>query len=165
MAVQKRLNRSRCRFGCGLRWAQGTMYYMGVKIPHEKEHFFWGGGRTCPSVYPTILCGELCKLAKPVEIPFGLWTRVGRGIPCMGAHWRRLANTAEPSVCRGDAALGPLSNYFDHLLLWAPNRIGHTIVFCSCAFFFLSSFSSPILSGRRLDVYHTSTHDVALVRI
>jgi len=25
-------------------------------------------------------------------------------------------------------------------------------------------FSSPILSGRRLNVYHTSTHDVALVR-
>jgi len=30
------------------------------------------------------------------------------------------------------------------------------------AFFF---FSSPNLSGRRLDVYHTSTHGVALVRI
>jgi len=26
-------------------------------------------------------------------------------------------------------------------------------------------FSSPILSHRRLDVYHTSTHGVALVRI
>jgi len=35
-----------------------------------------------------------------------------------------------------------------------------TIFFLS--FFF---FSSPILSGRRLDVSHTSTHDVALVRI
>ena len=29
----------------------------------------------------------------------------------------------------------------------------------------LSFFSSPDLSGRRLDVYHTSTHGVALVRI
>jgi len=28
-----------------------------------------------------------------------------------------------------------------------------------------SFFSSPNLSGRRLDVYHTSTHGVALVRI
>jgi len=26
-------------------------------------------------------------------------------------------------------------------------------------------FSSPNLSGRRLDVYHTSTHGVALVQI
>jgi len=35
------------------------------------------------------------------------------------------------------------------------------------SFFFLLSFflSSPNLSGRRLDVYHTSTHDVFLVRI
>jgi len=32
-------------------------------------------------------------------------------------------------------------------------------------FFFLLGFSLPNLSGRRLDVYHTSTHDVALVRI
>jgi len=38
----------------------------------------------------------------------------------------------------------------------------------SCGFFFFLSFfffSSPNLSRRRLDVCHTSTHDVALVRI
>jgi len=36
----------------------------------------------------------------------------------------------------------------------------------SCLFFVLSSvFSSPNLSRRRLDVYHTSTLGVALVRI
>jgi len=42
------------------------------------------------------------------------------------------------------------------------NRAGHYIF----ALWFLSSFylfSSPNLSGRRLDVYHTSTHSVALV--
>jgi len=35
------------------------------------------------------------------------------------------------------------------------------------SFFFLSSifFPSPNLIGLRLDVYHTSTHGVALVRI
>jgi len=32
-------------------------------------------------------------------------------------------------------------------------------------FLLLLVFSSPNLSGRRLDVYHTSTHGVALVRI
>ena len=43
-------------------------------------------------------------------------------------------------------------------------RAGHYIF----ALWFLSSiffFSSPNLSGRRLDVYHTSTHGVAQVRI
>jgi len=42
-----------------------------------------------------------------------------------------------------------------------------TSYFCQMVFIFLSFFllSSPNLSGRRLDVCHTSTHDVALVRI
>jgi len=51
-------------------------------------------------------------------------------------------------------------------LLWSPYVIGPTIISSSCSFFLLSSFfSSPNLNGRRLDVYHTSTHGVALVRI
>jgi len=37
------------------------------------------------------------------------------------------------------------------------------LIFYSFGFFLL--FSSLILIVRRLDVYHTSTHDVALVRI
>jgi len=43
------------------------------------------------------------------------------------------------------------------------NRAGHYIF----ALWFVSSsfFSSPNLSGHRLDVYHSSTHRVALVRI
>jgi len=53
------------------------------------------------------------------------------------------------------------------LLLWSPYGIGQTIIFLPCGFFFLSFFffSSPNLSRRRLDVCHTSTHGVALVRI
>ena len=45
------------------------------------------------------------------------------------------------------------------------SRCGHYIFalwFLSYIFFF---YSSPNLSGRRLDVYHTSTRGVALVRI
>jgi len=51
------------------------------------------------------------------------------------------------------------------LFLW-PLYVadGHYILqqWLLSSFFF---FSSPILSGCRLDVYHTSTHDVVLVRI
>jgi len=45
------------------------------------------------------------------------------------------------------------------------SRCGHYILvlFLLLLSFFL--FSSPNLSGRRLDVYHTSTHGVAPVRI
>ena len=59
------------------------------------------------------------------------------------------------------------SLYFHHVIsssLWPPYVIGQAIIFLPCGFFFLL-FSSPNLSGRRLDVYHTSTHGVALVRI
>ena len=44
--------------------------------------------------------------------------------------------------------------------------IGQTIIFLHVvSYFSFLLFSSPNLSGRRLDVYHTSTHGVALVRI
>ena len=47
--------------------------------------------------------------------------------------------------------------------LWSPY-----VIFLPCDFYLLSIFffySSPNLSGHRLDVYHTLTHGVALVRI
>jgi len=51
--------------------------------------------------------------------------------------------------------------------LWSPYVIGQNIRFLPCYFYLLSIFfySSPNLSGRRLDVYHTLTHGVALARI
>ena len=50
--------------------------------------------------------------------------------------------------------------------LWSPYGIGRPYIFSCCGlFFFLLFFSSPNLSRRRLDVCHTSTHGVALVRI
>jgi len=53
------------------------------------------------------------------------------------------------------------------IFLWSPYVIGQTIIFSSC--FFLSSFFLlfflAYLSGRRLDVYHTLAHGVALARI
>jgi len=45
------------------------------------------------------------------------------------------------------------------------NRADHYIFAVVSIFLLLSFFSSSSLSGRRLDVYHTSTHGVALVWI
>jgi len=50
------------------------------------------------------------------------------------------------------------------MVAWC-NRADHYIFAMRFLSFFLSFFSSPNLSGQRLDVYHTSTHGVALVRI
>jgi len=51
----------------------------------------------------------------------------------------------------------------DIIMAALRSRCGHYIF----ALRFLPSFffSSPNLSGQRLDVYHTSTHGVALMRI
>jgi len=114
-------------------------------------------------------------VAALIDVPFGLWTRVGRKkhkfsrirqvapmCPYGRTYWRHLANIIKPSICGGDAALCQLSDYFDHLL-WPPYGIGRPLYFCPV----VSSifFSSPNLSRRRLDACHTSTHGVALVRI
>jgi len=57
------------------------------------------------------------KVAEPIELSFGMWTRVGpkKHVLDKGAHWRHLANTIETSMCCGDAAF--LSSYFDHLFV------------------------------------------------
>jgi len=53
---------------------------------------------------------------------------------------------------------------YDYLVMVALcNRADHYIFILFLSFFFF--FSSANLSGRRLDVYHTSTYGVALVRI
>jgi len=44
-------------------------------------------------------------------------------------------------------------------------ELGRPLYFCPVISIFFFFFYSPNLSGRRLDDYHTSTHDVALVRI
>ena len=75
----------------------------------------------------------------------------------------------EVGLIPGDFALygNPAPPKFSaHVYLWSPYVIGQTI-YIFMLFLLLSSFfiSSPNLSGQRLDVYHTSTHGVALVRI
>jgi len=66
--------------------------------------------------------------------------------------------------------IGPHSS-FKFNFLWTPCVADADIIFLPCGFFILLSsifyllYSSPNLSRRRLDVCHTSTHGVALVRI
>jgi len=57
------------------------------------------------------------------------------------------------------------STYFRSIFMAAlHSRYGHySFALWFLSSFFLVLFSSPNLSGCRLDVYHTSTHGVALV--
>ena len=54
---------------------------------------------------------------------------------------------------------GPYLLSFINFCFMAAHSNGQAIIFCSCGFYLSSSFfffSSPILGGRKLDVYHTS---------
>jgi len=90
--VQKRLNQPRCRWGCGLGWAQGSMYYLGPRSPCEGAvirgkdmhgHARWHCAISC------------AKTSEPIDLPFGLWTRVGRRKHkfIVFARWRQRALT------------------------------------------------------------------------
>jgi len=112
--AQKRLNRSRCRLGCGLVGAQETTCWMGSRFPLRKGNFM---GKDIPGNGWRHSAVSCAKMAELIEMSFGLWTCVGRRKHVVhGGHWRNLANTNEPSVSGGDAAL-TVSNYFYHLLL------------------------------------------------
>jgi len=73
-----------------------------------------------------------------------------------------LSRFLAPSI--GGNGVSPLlhEKLFMLVMVALRNRADHYIFALWFLYFF---FSSPNLSGRRLDVYHTSTHGVALVRI
>ena len=107
--------------------------------------------------------GSLTGLTSGHLFPeFGeLWFR-GPAIPCDDMHQSSTADALVLNNLSLNGAIWPN-------LLWSPYVIRQTIIFSCCGLFFflllLSFFSSPNLSGRRLDVYHTLAHGVALVRI
>jgi len=81
-------------------------------------------------------------------------------------YWSQLKSASIGfGVCISNPSDSDADLSHNHSQLWLPYGIGQAIIFSSCGFFFLSSSSSPILSRCRLDVYHTSTHGVALMRI
>jgi len=103
--------------------------------------------------------------------------------PYRRTRCRHLSNNIKPSVYGNDAPCVKLPCYLwtrrrrqSHRQPRASSRVlycGHSTQYnrlvLPCDFYLSSSsfffFSSPNLSGRRLDVYHTSTRGVASVRI
>jgi len=69
--------------------------------------------------------------------------------------------------CRQCIRISGSNGAIQMLCYGRPMEYGRPLYFCPVISIYLLSsfFSSPDLSGRRSDVYHTSTHGVALVRI
>ena len=68
---------------------------------------FEGKGRTIVKYRDSADAVCCPKTAETIEMPIGTLSRVGPGnhLPAGNAHWRHTANTTEPSVYGGDAAL------------------------------------------------------------
>ena len=89
---------------------------------------------------------------------------VSLGHPCKFQRVSRLGSvTARHSSSGRQANVAALNRRCHLYLAGRPSR--WALAHISIYFYLLSSsFSSPILSRGRLDVYHTSTHGAALVR-
>jgi len=79
--------------------------------------------------------------------------------PCKFQRVSRLGNVTARHLVVGVSQTAALNRGRHLCSAGRPSRwaLGHILV--------LSIFSSPNLSGRRLDIYHTLTHGVAIVRI
>jgi len=73
------------------------------------------GERTCPGMPDNT--GELCKMAELIDLPFGLWTQVGRRKQKLN-RIRQVAPTYPHGNRPSAAAMRPMSNYIDHLLYY-----------------------------------------------
>jgi len=110
-AVQKRLSRSRCRFG---RWV-GWTHAPGIRWGSDPS---WGGailrGKGKPQHAQLHSDMKCAKTAEPIKIPFVLWTRVGPrkhcpfAFPCEGAflgkgHARACLTTLCGELCKNSS--------------------------------------------------------------
>jgi len=113
-AVHKWINRSICHFGCGLAWAEGST-----------SSVVFARWRQCIRRHSTACCA---KTAEPIDLTFGLWTRVGqrkhkfnhirrwRQCAHMGGHigatWRTRLNLPSAAAIRSYVKLfWPLVKY------------------------------------------------------
>ena len=60
----------------------------------------------CLSVCRSVTVVNPAKTSEPIEMPFGIWTRMGQRKHVFGGvhSGANLANTVGPSMCGGDAA-------------------------------------------------------------
>jgi len=81
-------------------------------------------------------------------------------------HSQRLTEQSSLAPCRANARLQRTNVLSSRYCLSPPCVADADIIFLPCGFLsFFFFYPLPNLSGRRLDVYHTFTHGVALVRI
>jgi len=128
----------------------------GSRSPYAKGQFL--GERTCPGL-PEDTAFSCAKMAKPIQMPFGLWIRVGPRRHVL--RWVHSGATCWMQLHQSCAAAMRPSNYFNHLLL---GRIAVQTVYKST--FLLTMYvdaayrPSGVLSRSVTDVSHAKTAEL-----
>ena len=93
-ALQKLLNRSKYRLGCGLRLAHSCIRW-GPNPPCEGETLSRKGAAHCKVQGHSVMI--FAKMTEPIELSYGMWTRVGprKHILDRGVYWHNLVSTTE----------------------------------------------------------------------
>jgi len=120
-SVQRRLNRSRCRLGYGLVWAESRMCYMGGPDPPCEGAILVDRGAHC-NVY-ALSAVSCAKTTERIHLPYRLLVE-GCTSSIVFARWRQCAlNEGHVAVtCRitlnhpSTATMRLMSNCFDQLL-------------------------------------------------
>jgi len=112
-------------------------FIQGTKLPNVSSDY-WPAN--CVAEAPSPSSANACRTA---GVKLGLVCFALVASKCLYEYWHEFGPKAS-SLCSAES------------YLWSPYVIGQTIIFSSCSFFlssvFFFFFSSPNLSGRRLDV-------------
>jgi len=92
-------------FGLWTRVGPRKHVLYGTQIPNAKGQLLGGKGhaRACQ----TTLCHELCKMAEPIDLQFGLWTRVGQ----RKHKFNRICQVAPVCLLGGHIGVAPGGEY------------------------------------------------------
>ena len=111
-----------------------------------------------PAARLVTLLGSSIFVLRSATIRRHCWVYTHLVITICHAYKKFVTSVVSPIV----GLKGTLRRRLSYGYLWSPYVIGQTI-YIFILFLSSSFFSSPNLSSRRLDVYHTSTHGVVLV--
>jgi len=107
---------------------------MGLEGPKESyvrwgSRYLWVGavlGKGAPVVKCRTFCRQLCKMAEPIDLPFGLWIRVGERkheFNCICQVAPICLMTLCPELCKHSLT--------DQLAIWAVDLVGHIGTTCA----------------------------------
>jgi len=117
-----------------------------------------------PTTWMCILMTALPISVAPKNVPNGT-RKCPHVMPARSNRGLGIWNRPPARRSFSKASITSHTKHYCCCFLWSLYVIGQTIIFLPCGFYLSFFFFSPNVSGWRLDVYRTSTHGVALVRI